>query len=149
MSTKEGRSWIRWRTDGRRSGEGKGGKTCGVRQAPNWTREEGNRVRGWALGFAGVRRDRRPNCARSLVWWVRRGAKMGEGRAQQLHFSSSRLQAVLPQPVRPSVYPTVPPTREREGEEWRRKRGRANRGADGWIRSPAVVRRRGGREWRR
>jgi hypothetical protein len=45
------------------------------------------------LGFAGVGRDRWPNCARSLVWWVRRGAEMGEGRAQQLRFSSSRPQA--------------------------------------------------------
>jgi hypothetical protein len=41
------------------------------------------------------------------------GAEMGEGRAQQLRFSSSRPQAALPQPVRPSAYPTVPPTRER------------------------------------
>jgi hypothetical protein len=113
----EGRSLLDPVADGQSSvREGKGGKTCGVRQAPNWTREEGNRVRGWALEFAGVGRDRRPNCARSLVWWVRRGAEMGEGRAQQLRFSSSRPQAAFPQPVRPSAYPTVPPTRERERE---------------------------------
>lgn len=106
---------------GGRSGGEKKGKTCGVRQGGTEPEEANKKNSEGALGFAGTRRDRRPNCALALsrlVWWMRR-AEMG--RAQLLCFAL--LQAAARASVRPRLLQGV-----KEGERKRGKKQPTDRG---------------------
>jgi len=114
----EARSLARWirRTVGR----GKKGKTCGVRQGGTEPEEANKKNSEGALGFAGTRRDRRPNCALALsrlVWWMRR---VEMGRAQLLCFRRPRAP--------PSVRVSYEESRRENGSEGRSNRPTGGRG---------------------
>jgi hypothetical protein len=109
--------WIR-RTVGR--GKKRARRAESGREAPN-PRKLIKKIQG-ALGFAGTRRDRRPNCALALsrlVWWMRR-AEMG--RAQLLCF------ALLQAAARASVRVSYKESRRENGSEGRSNRPTGGRG---------------------
>lgn len=116
--------------DGREGG--KRGKTCGVRQAgreaPNPRKVMKKRRKnqsGGRWGFAGIGRDRRPNCSRSL-WFgvVDEAGRRWRGRSCLL----IALLCFVPQAAAP---PSVRPRLPREGTE--SEGGRSNRPTGGRV----------------